>query len=311
MNIKLDCKCYKDYPLADHTTLKIGGNAQMAFFPTSVDELLDLRNKLTEEGVQITIIGAGSNLLVSSGGVSGAVIFTKGLDEFEELEDGSIRVGSGMKSVKLAKLAHERELTGLEFLIGIPGTIGGAVTMNSSAHGQAIKDVIESVRVLNISTGEVVNLDKEQLELDYRSSFVQHNKHVILDATFRLEKGESTKISELMEFHVNYRMQNHPPYTDPSAGSTFRNPERGVYVGKMFEELGLKGHKEGGAVLSTKHANFVINNGNATSVDISRLMHKMHSGVKEKYGYDLIAEIRYVGDMSQEEEEIWKNFQVH
>jgi len=311
MSANILCKCCENYSLAEHTTLKIGGLARKVFFPETTDELINVRDYLNSKNEKAIVVGAGSNLLVSSQGVSDAVIFTKNINFFEDLGEGMLKVGSGMKSVQLAKLAQERNLTGLEFLIGIPGSVGGAVTMNSSAHGQMIKDVIVSVDVMDLTTGSITTLDKEDLELDYRSSFVQNNKHVIISATFKLENGDRNKIDELMTFHVDYRKQNHPPLTEPSAGSTFRNPEPGVFVGKLFQDLGLKGYVEGGAKISEKHSNFIINTGNASSVDVSRLMHRMHSGVKEKYGYDLIAEIRYIGDMTEEEEEIWKNFQVH
>ncbi len=183
--------------------------------------------------------------------------------------------------------------------------------MNSSAHGQSIEDVIESADVIDLKTCEIKTLYKEDLKLSYRNSFVEKNRHLILNAVFKLKKAEQNEISERMEFHINYRKQNHPPLTEPNAGSTFRNPEPNVFVGMLFEELGAKSWKEGGVKVSEKHANFVINTGNATSLDVSRLMHRMHSGVKERYGYDLIAEIRYIGIPTKEEEEIWKNFTVH
>ncbi len=296
--------------MAPHTTLKIGGTAQKAYFPSSVDELIELIKELKANDTPITVIGAGSNLLISSNGIKGAVIFTKNIAHFK-VDENFITVGSGMKSVMLSKLAQENNISGLEFLVGIPGSIGGAVTMNSSAHGQAIKDVIISTRVLDLQNNEIIKLEKEDLELEYRSSFVKANKHIILDSKFELQNSAPHEIQDLMDFHINYRAKNHPPLTEPSAGSTFRNPEQGAYVGKMFQELGLKGYKSGEAKISEKHANFIINTGNASSLDVSRLMHKMHSMVKKNYEYDLMAEIRFIGEMTREEEEIWQNFQVH
>lgn len=311
MNTETQITAHKNYPLADLSTLKIGGCADLAYFPSSPKEFIELRNRLKEEQIPITVIGAGSNLLISSQGVSGAVIFTKKIDFIEMTQDNLVKIGSGAKSVSVAKWAQQNSFTGFEFLVGIPGSIGGAITMNSSAHGQAIKDIIHSVEVLDLNTGEISVLNLEQLELDYRSSFIQHNKHIILNASFKLNKGEAKEITDLMDFHIQYRAKNHPPLTEPSAGSTFRNPEQGAYVGRMFEELGLKGIQEGGAKISEKHANFIVNVDNATSVDVSKLMHSMHSKVKEKYGYDLLAEIRFIGDMTKEEEDIWNCFQVH
>lgn len=300
-----------DYSLAEHTTLKIGGNAEMAFFPESVQELLDVVDYLKKTGQKITVVGAGSNLLVSSLGIKGGVIMTSSLKGYEMLSSTTVKVDSGMKSTKFAKVILEQELTGLEFLVGIPGTVGGAVVMNSSAHGQAIKDTIVSADVYDLKTGELMTLDKEALNLSYRSSFVEKNRHLILSAVFELKKASSTEISEKMQWHVDYRAKNHPPLTEPNAGSTFRNPEDGVYVGKMLQELGAKGWIEGGAKISEKHANFLYNFSNATSTDVSKLMYRMYTGIKAKYGYDLIAEIRYVGEFTPEEESIWNQFQVH
>jgi UDP-N-acetylmuramate dehydrogenase len=305
------CKIYENYPLSSHTTLKIGGMAEKVFFPSDIEEFLSVREYLAANNKRITIIGAGSNLLISSKGISGGVIFTGGINGYEILSRNKIKVYSGMKSASVSKIALENNLSGLEFLIGIPGTVGGAVTMNSSAHGQGIEDVIESVEVLDLVSGEISILDKTQLNLGYRYSFVEANKHVILSTIFQLEKSDQEKISETMEFHVNYRKEKHPPLTDPNAGSTFRNPERKVYVGKLLEDLGAKNWQEGNAKLSDKHANFLINTGNATSLDVSRLMYKMYNEVKKHYGYELIAEIRYVGDPTEEEKSIWKTFQVH
>lgn len=304
-------KQIKNYPLAELTTLKIGGNAETAYFPVNSREVQQVRDAIYSQDKKLTVIGAGSNLLVSSKGISGGVIFTSSMKDFEISESGKIKASCGLKSVSLAKVLLENNLSGLEFLIGIPGSIGGAVTMNSSAHGQGIEDVIESVEVFDVESGEIKTLKKEELNLGYRYSFVESNKHLILNATFQLEKANNQDISNKMNFHVEYRQKNHPPLTEPNAGSTFRNPIPGVYVGKLFEELGAKDWVEGGVRVSQKHANFLFNTGNATSLDVSRLMHRMYNGVKEKYGYDLIAEIRFVGDATKEEEAIWNSFQVH
>jgi len=304
-------KAHKNYPLSGHTTLKIGGNAKNAYFPANAEEFLSIRDYLVSKNKKITIIGAGSNLLVSSQGVSGGVIFTGSINSYELLNNCKIKVQAGMKSAALAKILLGKNLSGLEFLIGIPGTVGGAVTMNSSAHGQSIENVIESAEVLDLKTGEILQHDKSQLNLGYRYSFVEANRHLILSAVFQLQKSENAKIAECMEFHINYRKEKHPPLTEPNAGSTFRNPERKIYVGKLLEELGAKYWKEGGAKLSGKHANFLINTGNATSLDVSRLMYKMYNEIKKNFGYELIAEIRYIGDPTKEEEAIWKTFQVH
>lgn len=304
-------KSLKNYNLAGHTTLKIGGTAEEAYFPSSIQEIQQIREHLVLREKKITIIGAGSNLLVSSSGVSGGVIFTSKLCEYELLEPDLVRVGAGIKSWDLARILYENSLSGLEFLIGIPGTVGGAVTMNSSAHGQAIEDVVIEARVFDIETGNIKILDKSMLQLGYRNSFVEQNKHIILDVTFRLKEDRADEILKRMEFHTNYRKERHPPLTEPTAGSTFRNPQNQVYIGQLLEEIGAKSWREGGAKISEKHANFIINTGRAVSTDVSRLMNKMHDSVLENFGYDLVAEIRFIGVKTSEEEEIWKKFQVH
>jgi len=310
MTTKNSVKMIQNYSLKEHTTLKIGGAAKTAYLPNCVEEILEIKNNAC--GQKIIVIGEGSNLLVSSQGVDEKVIITKNIKNYEFLDEVTIKAECGLKSSSLAKILLEKSLSGLEFMIGIPGSVGGAVTMNSSAHGQAIEDVIESAEIIDLMTCEVKTLSKEALKLSYRHSFVEKNRHLILNATFKLKKDTAENISEKMEFHINYRKKNHPSLTEPNAGSTFRNPEQpGVYVGKLFEELGAKNWVEGGVRVSDKHANFLWNKGDATSLDVSRLMHRMHSGVKEKFGYDLIAEIRYIGIPTEEEEEIWKNFTVH
>jgi UDP-N-acetylmuramate dehydrogenase len=297
--------------LSDYTTLKIGGEAEVAYFPSNIQEIVAVRETLKNQNKKITIVGAGSNLLVSSKGITGGIILTQNLKNYEILEGRKVKVDCGIKSSRLAQILLENRLSGLEFLVGIPGCVGGAVTMNSSAHGQGIEHVIEKAEVLNLETGEINILDKSKLDLGYRYSFVESNKHLILNATFQLQEDDYKNISDKMDFHLSYRKQNHPPLTEPSAGSTFRNPTHNVFVGQLLEQLGAKTWQEGGAKVSLMHGNFIINTGNATSLDVSRLMYKMYNAIKDNFGYDLIAEIRFVGDSTEEEEKIWKSFQVH
>ncbi len=299
----------ENYPLKDHSTLKIGGCADEVYIPAKLEDIYEIKNSVINE--QITVIGRGSNLLVSSQGVRDKVIFTENLKNYEFLDETTIKVECGLMSACVAKILLDKNLSGLEFLIGIPGSIGGAITMNSSAHGQAVEHVIESAEVIDLHTNEIQTMTKEELKLSYRHSFVEKNRHFILSAVFNLEKAEHNTIAEKMDFHVDYRKKCHPPYSEPTAGSTFRNPAKGVYIGQLLEKLGAKSWREGGAKVSNMHCNFIVNTGDATSLDVARLMHRMHSTVKHEFGYDLIAEIRYVGEPTQEEEEIWSQFTVH
>jgi UDP-N-acetylmuramate dehydrogenase len=301
--------CFKNYPLMQHSTLKVGGCAEFAYFPQSIEELVQITSFHKLRGDKIIVIGAGSNILISSKGISGAVILTKNLDNCELLSDDCIKAGAGLKSPMLSKFAHKNELSGVEFLIGIPGLVGGAVYMNSGAHGQQINDTIVFAEIFDLKNGNILNLSKDELRLEYRKSTIIDGEQIILSAIFDLQSKNSNEIQEFMTYQLDYRTKNHPPLTEPNAGSTFRNPEHGVAVGKLLEDLGVKDWVEGGVAVSKKHANFLHNFDNATSLDISKLMFKMYSEVKKRYGYDLLAEIRYLGDMSEEEEEIWAQFQ--
>ncbi len=299
-------KSPKDYYLANHTTLKIGGKAENVYFPSNKEELCQVKDYLKTLNKEIHILGCGSNVLISSKGIKGGVIFTNNLNGFEFLDDKRIKCYSGVKSATLARALAKESLAGLEFLIGIPGTIGGAVTMNSSAHGHAIKDTIESVEFLDFETSEVLELSASELNLDYRSSFVETGKHFVISATFKLENGDTNQLLKNMNFFVEYRKKHHPPLSEPNAGSTFRNPAKGIYVGRLLEQLGAKGWREGGASVSNKHANFIVNSCNATSVDVLKLMHKMQSAVNAEYSYKLKPEIKCIGYLTREEEEIWQ-----
>lgn len=300
----------ENYPLKEHTTLKIGGNADEAYIPGKVEDIYAIKENVIDEG-GITVVGKGSNLLISSKGVREKAILTENLKNYEFIDETTLKVESGLKSSSIAKLLLEKNLSGLEFLIGIPGSIGGAITMNSSAHGQAIEDVIESAQVIDLHTNQLQTMSKGDLQLSYRNSFIEKNRHFILSAVFNLKKDDHKAIEDRINFHLEYRQRCHPPYNQPNAGSTFRNPEPDVYVGQLLEQLGAKGWKEGGAAISDMHCNFIVNTGNASSLDVSRLMHRMHSSVKREYGYDLIAEIRFVGEYTEEEKEIWSQFTVH
>jgi UDP-N-acetylmuramate dehydrogenase len=310
MNTELISKnCHKDYPLAKHSTLKIGGNAEFAYFPQTVEELAEITEFHRQNGDKITVIGAGSNILISSKGISGAVILTKNLNTCDLVEKFVIKAGSGLKSTILAKFALQHGLSGVEFLIGIPGLVGGALYMNSGAHGQQINDTVVSSEILDLKSGTVVNFSKEKLSLGYRHSNIIDGEHIVVSSTFQLKEDDPEKIQDFMTYQLDYRTNNHPPVSQPNAGSTFRNPEKGVYAGKLFADMGAQSWTEGGAALSQKHANFLHNFDNATSLDISRLMYKMYNEVKKQHGYELLAEIRYLGDMTGEEEEIWAQFQ--
>lgn len=295
-----------NYELKQYTALKIGGNAQEAYLPVSVGDMIEAIKKAERRNLDYTVIGAGSNLLISSLGVDGVVVLNKNLKDVIQIDDNRIYALCGAKSSVFSKVAYEAGLKGAEFLIGIPGSVGGAIYMNAGAHGQNIKDIIESVKVLDMNTHEILEIPVGKLDFTYRSSTFMKKKYIILSGIFRLENGDKNAIKEKMDFHVNYRAEHHPPLTEYSAGSTFRNPE-GEYAANLLEKVGAKEYIENDRVrFSPKHANFLYNFNDASSGDVVRLMYTMWERVYNAFGIKLHPEIRFVGKKTKEEEKLWK-----
>ena len=296
----------KNCDLKPFTTLKTGGNAEIAYFPSTVEELVDCIKTHAENNEPYTIIGAGSNLLVSANGVNGAVILTKNLKDVKQIEDNKLYAMCGVKSSSFAKTAYEAGLAGGEFLIGIPGSIGGAIYMNAGAHGQNIKDIIESVKILDMNTYEIREIPATELSFTYRSSTFADKNYIILSGIFNMPNCNKEQMKEKMDFHVNYRAEHHPPLSEYSAGSTFRNPD-GDYAANLLEKVGAKEYIENGKVrFSQKHANFLYNFGEADSTDIIRLMYTMWERVRKEFNIKLHPEIKFIGQKTNEEDELWK-----
>ena len=295
-----------NFDLKQLTTLKIGGQANISYSPISLGDMAEAIRKHHIHGENVTILGAGSNLLISSAGIDGAVVITKNLKDVIKISENQIFAQCGAKASSLARLAYDASLADSEFLIGIPGSIGGAIYMNAGAHGQNVKNIIEKVKIYNLSTYQVEDLPLKALEFKYRSSTFMEKGYVILSGIFNLPLGNKDKIKEKMDFHVNYRAKNHPPLTEYSAGSTFRNPE-GEYAANLLEKVGAKEYIENGRVrFSQKHANFLYNFNDATSTDVIKLMHKMRQRVYDEFGIKLHPEIKFVGKRTDEEAELWE-----
>lgn len=295
-------KILENYDLTKHTTFKIGSCAKIVYMPEDQSEFVQLLKSFDKIPL---IIGGGSNLLISSNGVDEAVILTSELDK-TEIKDNVIKAQCGTKTGGLSKIAADNELSGIEFLYVIPATVGGVVKMNASAHSQSIKDILEKAEVFDFETKEVITLSNEELDLDYRTSVLQKKPLVLLNATFKLHKKEKSMIELKMKDNLAYRKEKQPSLSEPNAGSIFRNPQ-GAIVGKMIDELGLKGESEGGAQISEKHGNFIVNfSKHALSSDVLKLMFKMYNSIKQKFGYELKTEIIFVGNMTEEEKEIWE-----
>lgn len=278
-------------PMRAHTTFKIGGEADIFIIPASPAALIYAVKKCNELEIPYFILGNGSNLLVSDGGIEGAVISLSGINGISS--DGEkITCGAGAMLSSVCLKALSLSLTGLEFAYGIPGTAGGALYMNAGAYGGQTADVIESAECLT-ATGEIKTLKKEDMRLGYRSSVFKNGGLIIISLTLALKKGDKTEIKAEMDELLNRRKQKQP-LEYPSAGSTFKRPE-GYFAGALIEKNGLKGSAVGGAQVSEKHAGFVINRGGATAADVKALIEKIQKKVFENDGVMLEPEVIFTG----------------
>ena len=284
-------KIEKDISLSTLTTYKTGGIAKLVVYPNNINNLKQLLKLIHKHNIKYFILGKGSNTLFSDKEFNGVIIKLDKLNNFE-IKETEIYVESGMILSKLVQASIKNELTGLEFAIGIPGTIGGAIYMNAGAYGNNMSNIVKSVIVLDENL-QVKEIPLEKLKFDYRYSIFQANKNLIcVAANIKLEHGNHDEIASEIKENLLKR-KNSQPLEYPSAGSVFRNPE-GNYAGKIIEELGLKGKNIGGAEISTKHANFIINKNNASSSDILNLIKLVQKEVKDKYKIDLKLEQQLV-----------------
>lgn len=281
--------------LSKHTTWKIGGLADAYIIPNGRDELVKIIEILNANEVVWKVLGKGSNLLVSDKGYRGAIISLQ-TETFRELDirETMIKVGADFSLVRIANLAAKNGLTGLEFAGGIPGTVGGAIYMNAGAHNSDISNILIEADVLN-EKGKIETWSNKDFEFAYRYSKLQNRKGIILSATFNLDYGDRRIIAEKMASYKDRRRKSQP-YNLPCAGSVFRNPKND-YAGRLIEELGLKGYKIGAAEVSTLHANFIVNTGNATAKDILDLINYIKNRVLEAYNVELISEVEVIGEL--------------
>ena len=276
--------------MRQYTTLKLGGTADWLAFPRSAAEIAELFAEAGAAGLPVTVIGHGSNVLVLDGGIRGLVIrIDKNMKNIRR-EGNRLTAAAGAMLGAVAGFAAENGLTGLEFASGIPGTVGGAVTMNAGAYGGEMKDAVESVVCLYTPDQGLYELTAEQCAFAYRKSyFSTHPGCVILSAVFRLQPGDKDEIAAKMR-EMNEKRRAKQPLELPSAGSAFKRPE-GHYAGALIEQAGLKGYTVGGAQVSEKHAGFVVNRGGATSHDVYDLMMHVRNTVYRESGVQLEPEI--------------------
>ncbi len=278
--------------LSKYTTYKVGGKALAIVYPKNVDGLIKLLRLLKENDVKYKILGNGSNLLFSDSLFEGIIIKLSSFDEVEFFGNNKVRVGAGYSLIKLSLLTAKKGLAGLEFASGIPGTVGGAVFMNAGAYKSDMGYVVQEVKVLTPDY-KIITLENKELNFHYRSSFLQkHPEYICLEVIIKLKKGDREILNEVINERRERRRESQP-LDYPSAGSVFRNPDGG-FAGKMIEDLGLKGYSNGGAKVSEKHANFIINYNKATSKDIKELIDYVHDAVLKEYNVDLKIEQEFV-----------------
>lgn len=293
-------KIEKNIELKKYTTFQIGGTAPVVCFPETVEELTEALNKYPDA----TVLGNCSDVLISSKGIDKPVIITTGIKDFKV--DGTKVVSScGVKAPMLSTVAAEEGLSGFEFMIGIPGSIGGMVYMNASAHGQSISDTLVSCKVYDRVNNCVKTVSKKEMAFSYRHSAAAEKQYIVLSVEFDLKKSDKEEIKSLMERNLEFRKQKQPSLALPNAGSVFKNPENDS-AGRLLEKAGVKSCIIGGAKVWENHANFIVNIGQATSTDVLKLMQKMKFDVKDKYTIELCPEIKYIGNIDEEENKIWK-----
>ena len=285
-------RCEKDVPLSKHTTYKVGGKAKVMVYPKNVDNLIKLMKILKSQNIKHKVLGLGSNVLFSDEVYDGVIIRLSELDHLEFFGRNKVRVGAGYSLMKLSLLTAKKGLAGLEFASGIPGTVGGAVFMNAGAYKSDMGYVVSEVKVLTPDL-KIITLENKELNFHYRTSFLQtHPGYICLEAVLKLTKGDKNALDEVIKERRQRRMESQP-LEYPSAGSVFRNPE-GMFAGKLIEDLGLKGKTIGGAMVSEKHANFIINYKKAKGKDIKKLIELVHQKVLEEYDVDMKIEQEFV-----------------
>ena len=286
----------KNEPMSKHTSFKIGGIADYYIVVNSIQELKNVLKIAESNKIPITIVGNGTNLLVREGGIRGFVIKLN-LNNFKIKRSSSeiqLTVESGMSLATLALIATKEEISGLEFLSGIPGTVGGAIRMNAGAYGKEMKDVVVKSRYMTYD-GKIKTLNLDEHKFEYRNIVFSNLKDVIIiDTTIKGEKGNKEEIENQIKEYSKLRKEKQP-LEYPNAGSTFKRKE-GYITAKLIDECGLKGYSIGDAEVSIKHAGFIINKGKATANDILNLTQHIKCEVKKKFDVDIELEIIVLGD---------------
>lgn len=279
--------------LRHHTTFKIGGPADLFVEPTTMAELSFALCTIHEFDVPVTIIGCGSNILVKDGGIRGAVVSVRHMTQIMDCNDNVLCIGSGYMLKDASEFAWENGLTGLEFAIGIPGTLGGAVFMNAGAYDGEMSHVVTAVRAVDFQ-GNIKEYDASHLDFGYRHSVFHDNHEVIGEVIMTLKPGDKNVIKARMD-ELTEKRESKQPLEFASAGSTFKRPP-GYFAGTLIEQTGLKGLSVGDAQVSHKHAGFVINTGSASAKDVLDLIAEVQRRVYDQHGVHLEPEVRMIGE---------------
>ncbi|MGF6951219.1 UDP-N-acetylmuramate dehydrogenase [Neobacillus sp. B4I6] len=280
-------------PLVNHTTIKIGGPADLFIEPSSVENLKQVMGLVKKHSLNWRAIGRGSNLLVSDKGIEGAVIkLGSGVDGLK-INGSEITVGGGHSLISLATLISKKGMAGLEFASGIPGSVGGAVYMNAGAHGSDISKILTRAHIL-FEDGTMEWLSNDEMKFSYRTSVLQKIRPgIVVEAAFQLVEGDKAVIVSQMIKNKDYRKDTQP-WNFPCAGSIFRNPLPN-YAGKLIEDAGLKGYSIGGAKISEMHGNFIVNAGNATAADVLALIQHVKDTIYSLYNVKMETEVEIIG----------------
>lgn len=287
----------KDFDIKRLTTFKIGGKIKEVFFPQNLEEF----EQILKENKDIKVFGNLSNTLISSDGYNGKIVLTTKMNNIK-IDETRVVADAGVKGPKLSKEVYKNGLSGLEFMIGFPGSIGGEVCMNASANKQAISDTLTSVICYSKDKG-LVKFSKDEMEFAYRTSRCQCEDLIVLQAEFILSKKNKDEIQSQMESNLEFRKAHQPSLSLPNCGSIFKNPQ-GDSAGRLLETIGAKELTVGGVKVWENHANFIVNANSGTSLDVITLMHTMYKKVKEKYNIELEPEIRFLGGNNEKENEL-------
>lgn len=291
---KIGCKTSPNYPMKKYTWLRVGGEADLVVEPGNYEEFLELLNLLSSVDVPWVVLGEGSNTIVYDRGITGVVISTKKLKKIEIVDETNVLAEAGAILGTILNKTIKAGLTGFEFAAGIPGTVGGGIFMNAGANNGEIKDVVDTVWIwLN---GDEISIPRSEINFEYRKSNLPEGS-VVTKALFKLEKGDAEESERNVKEYMAKRNSTQPIKMS-NTGSIFKNPPD-IAAGRLIEELGLKGHKIGGAMISDLHANFIVNSGNAKASDVLELIEKAKREALEKRGIKLETEVRVMGNQEK------------